>query len=293
MAEKAGALRGPGIPAIEAPLRLSRLYAELMAPDYDPADHYTANVQKVYEAADESRNPMSADYLFELAAESGVNSDSFVLDVGCANGGNSRKLLARTGCKMEGVDYLQDLVVMGQRENRAAGVDHRFNIQQGSMLDLPFPAKHFDFVFCRDTLGGEETPKAIRECQRVLRPGKSMLVYVTLPTRRLSAAELGDLQDNLGVSMDESSMDACLSQEFILTRKVVLGSQGVQYQEESGDNTATRNLLRIARLITWERDYIAEHGERAYSIALADLKWQVYMLLGKLQGIIYVLRNVS
>ncbi len=153
---------------------------------FDPKDHYSEKVQRVYEAADVSRNPISGDYIFDLATECGVDSDSLTLDVGCANGGNSRKLLAKTGCKIEGVDYLDYLVEMGQRENVEAGVADRFNIQQGSILDIPFPEKHFDFVFCRDTLSViDDLPKAVAECQRVLKPGKSMLVYVTQATERL------------------------------------------------------------------------------------------------------------
>ncbi len=88
-------------------------------------------------------------------------------------------------------------------------------------------------------------------------------------------------------------MDQCLTGNFKLTKKVVLGSQGVQQRVESGDNEAIENLLRTARLTTWKNDYIAEHDERSYEIALTDLKWQVYTLLDKLRGIIYVLENDS
>ncbi len=49
-----------------------------------------------------------------------------VLDIGCANGGLSRKLLARTGCRIEGVELLEFLVEMGQEENRQAGAGNRF-----------------------------------------------------------------------------------------------------------------------------------------------------------------------
>jgi SAM-dependent methyltransferase len=215
------------------------------------------------------------------------------MDIGCANGGSSRKLLARTGCRLVGVDLLPHLVEMGQAENRRAGVQDRFQIRQGSILAIPFPARHFDFVFCRDMLSVDEhLPQAIAECRRVLQPGRFMLIYVTLATERLSAEERVELEDNLGCgSMDEGVLDACLAEEFTLTQKIVLGSQGVQRRLESGDNGATHNLLRIARLTTWKADYVAEHGERNYDIALADLKWQVYILLGKLQSIVYLLRS--
>lgn len=66
-----------------------------------------------------------------------------------ANGGSTRKLQARTGCRVEGVDYVDFLVQMRRAENAAAGVQDKVNIQQGTILDIPFPDEHFDFVFCR------------------------------------------------------------------------------------------------------------------------------------------------
>jgi len=88
-------------------------------------------------------------------------------------------------------------------------------------------------------------------------------------------------------------MDARLGDAFTVYKRIVMGSQGVQRRVEAGDDEALRNLLKIARLDTWRDEYVMAHGQRNYEIALADLKWQVYMLLGKLQGLIYVLRKES
>ncbi len=258
--------------------------------EFNPEDHYSEKVGQVYDAAAVSRNPLSTEIIFDMAAEYGVNEDSLVLDVGCANGGNTRKLQARTGCTIEGIDYVNVLVEMGQAENKAAGVEDKIHIQQGSILHLPFPDDHFDFVFCRDTLSViEDLPLAVTECHRVLKPGKFMLAYVVQATKHLDVEESAEFRDYLGCfSLDEKSMQDRLTEKFRLEKKIVLGSQGVQQRIESGDDEAPQRLLKIARLITWKDDYIAEHGEKNYYIALADLKWQVYMLLGKLQGIIYV-----
>ena len=266
-----------------------------MTADYRPEDHYCESVGRVYEAADVGRDPLSTDVIFDIAAECGVSDGSLVLDIGCANGFNTRRLQARTGCTIEGVDLVEPLVRMGRADTEAAGLEDKVNIRQGTILDIPFPDDHFDFVFCRDMLSvNEDLPKAVSECERVLKPGKFMLVYVTLATELLSADEADEFRQHLGCfSLDRDVMEACLSDAFAVEKRIVLGSQGVQQRVESGDDEAIRNLVKVARLETWRDEYVAEFGQRSYEIALADLKWQPYMLLGKLQGLIYVLRKES
>lgn len=263
-----------------------------MTADFRPEDHYSESVGRIYEAADVSRDPLATDVIFDIAAECGVCDRSLVLDIGCANGFSTRKLQARTGCTIEGVDFVELLVRMGRAETKAAGLEGKVNIQRGTILDIPFPDDHFDFVFCRDTLSSiEDLPKAVSECQRVLEPGKFMLVYVTQATARLSADEAEEFRHLGCFSLDRDVMEKCLSDAFAVEKRIVVGSQGVQQRVESGDDEAIRNLVKVARLQTWRDDYVAEFGQRNYEIALADLKWQPYMLLGKLQGLIYVLRK--
>ena len=224
-----------------------------MTADFRPEDHYSERVGRVYEAAEASRGPLSGDVIFDIAAEFGVGDGSLVLDVGCANGFSTRKLQARTGCTLEGVDFVELLVRMGRAEPEAAGLQHKVNIRRGTILDIPFPDDHFDFVFCRDTLSViEDLPKAVSECERVLKPGKFMLVYVTQATERLSADEADEFRQHLGCfSLDADVMDACLSDAFAVERRIVVGSQGVQQRVESGDDEAIRNLAKVARLETW------------------------------------------
>src|SRR5579862_7074870 len=150
-------------------------------------DVYTQAVGDLYDEAGISCNPTSRDTLLDMVAERGVNQDSLVLDVGCANGGVSRKLLERTGCRIEGVELVKFLVDMGNEENKKLGVDDRFTIQQGSITTIPFPDNHFDFVFCDDVIGLiDDLETAMAECKRVLKPGGKMLVYVSFGTDRLS-----------------------------------------------------------------------------------------------------------
>lgn len=264
-----------------------------MTDEFSPEDHYSDKVGDVYTSSAISKDPMATDSIFQLSADYGVNTDSLVLDVGCANGGNTRKLIDKTGCRVVGIDFLQSLVEMGREENSLAGLDSRFSIQQGSILDIPFPEGHFDFVFCRDTLSViDNLQVAAQECYRVLKPGGHMLVYVTQATSLLSRDENNMLRDNIGcASLDEKEMDAALAETFTVVDKTIMGSQGIQQRVENGDVEPLSNLMNIARLLTWKDDYITKHGQRSYEVALADLHWQVYMLLGKLRAIVYLLQK--
>lgn len=259
------------------------------------AEMYTSAVCDVSRLADTSFGPLSLDGMYDLASQNGAVKNALVLDIGCANGGNGRKLLKQTGCHIEGVEYLEHLVTMGREENRQAGVEDRYRIQQGSVLDIPFPDDHFAFVLCRDVLTHiADLPAALAECRRVLQPGRCMLVYTTQATVRLSPAERDELYPPLGISaqsMDETHVQACLTDRFTIEQIVVMGGQGRQHMEETGDHDTTQGLLRISRLLTWPETFIARFGQRNYEIALAGARYGVYQLLGKLQPTIYVLRK--
>ncbi len=260
-------------------------------------DVYTETVGALYDEGDVSRGPMSRDMLLHLAAEHGVGPDSLVLDIGCANGGVSRKLLERTGCRIEGVELLDFLVEMGKKDNSIAGVDGRFAIQQGSILDIPFENNHFDFVVCIDVLGMvDDVSKALVECRRVLKPQGKMLIYTSFPTDRLSDREARELNETQGGSrkeLDEARAERCMHEQFKVVEKRVIGSQFTQYDTENAKDAseATQNLLRVARLLTWPDEYIKKYGEQNYRICLAGSHWNVFILLGKLKPTVFIVQK--
>ncbi|MBV8526939.1 MAG: methyltransferase domain-containing protein [Candidatus Dormibacteraeota bacterium] len=260
--------------------------------DFDIKDIYTSTVGDALAELSTSCGPLSLDILYDLATECGVGSGSLVLDVGCANGGNSRKLLSRTDCTIRGVEFLDQLVELGRRENAATDIaEDRFSISQGTILDIQFPNEHFDFVFCRDVLTDiQPLPDAIAECCRILKPGGYMLVYMTLATPRLSSAERTELFPPLGVNTaDQDYAESCFEDKFTITRRIVIGGQGRQHMEESGDHETTEGLVKASRLRTWPERFVEKYGERTYAILLAECLYGVYQLLGKLQPTIYIL----
>jgi len=94
------------------------------------------------------------------------------VDVGCGNGRYSLALKALGMRQVVGIDWgelnIRDAVA--RRDERAiAGVEYR----RGNVLDLPLDDESQEFVFCNGVLHhSEDPPKGIRECVRVLKPGR-------------------------------------------------------------------------------------------------------------------------
>lgn len=260
-------------------------------------DVYTQEVGDLYDEADVSINPVSRELLLDLAQDNGAIKDALVLDIGCANGGLSRKLLAKTDCKIEGVELLPFLIDLGKKDNEKLSIcEDAFRITQGSIEDIPFPDNTFDFVFCSDVLGlAEDLDKSIAECARVLKPNCKALFYTSgSPTERLSEAEakiLFSLGNGNDANLSAKQTEAVLSKHFKVTHKKVIGGQFGQYEAEhqtEGMPEAASNLYKVSRLLTNKDAYIKKYGEKVYRIVLAEAMWSPYILLGKLEPTVFI-----
>lgn len=261
-------------------------------------DVYTEEHGRIYDDASISGNPVSSDTLLDMVAEQGVGPGSLVLDVGCANGGVSRKLLQRTQCRIEGVELLPFLVDMGRKENETLGVPaERFNIRQGSITAIPFADETFDFVFCNDVIGlVEDLDAAFTECRRVLKPGGKMLIYASFATDRMSAREAQDFVTYLGSAthgLELAHAEKHIKKHFTVISKTVIGSQFTQsrIEKDLGHSEAAQSLLTVARLLTWPDKFIAKYGEKTYRMCLAGAQWVPFILLGKLQPTVFMVKK--
>lgn len=131
-----------------------------------------------------------------------------ILDAGCGTGGLiSRLRRLEPGWRFTGIDFMP-LACELARERCGAGVD----IVQASVEALPFGEGSFDAVVSADVLCQiDHWPTAIRELQRVLRPGGIVMINVpaymwlwsyhdeSVGTRhRFNRAELVDLLTEAG-----------------------------------------------------------------------------------------------
>ncbi len=53
------------------------------------------------------------------------------------------------------------------------------------------------------------------------------------------------------------------------------------------------NLMRLARMLCKQVRYEKVPGIMRYEVALANYRWTIYMLLGKLSPTLYVLRKIA
>jgi ubiquinone/menaquinone biosynthesis C-methylase UbiE len=103
-----------------------------------------------------------------------------VLDVGCGEGGYAREL-ARRGAQVTGFDGSARLVEVARQRALAAGLDIRFLVANANSLPQ-IETGRFDIVLAAMSLMDvEDYPGAIREIERVLRPGGELFMSITHP----------------------------------------------------------------------------------------------------------------
>lgn len=256
---------------------------------------YSGAVDDVLAAADATQSPQSLEVIYDLAVAAGVDNSSVVVDAGCATGERARELIRRTGCHVEGIELLPQLIEWGTAQTTAAAMADRLRFRQGSILDLPAADGSADVVVCTDVLGLiDDLPRAVAECARVLKAGGAMICHVTVSTDRMAAfeqAELDASQGTIAASMNKDVLEQAFARHFVVEQTVDLGSQHRLHAIESGNDETLINLVRAARLRTWPEAYRPAHGDLAYRTALTEALWGVYQLLGKLSPIVYLLRR--
>jgi ubiquinone/menaquinone biosynthesis C-methylase UbiE len=248
-----------------------------------------------YAPLDESLHPRPHSMLYEVVSACGVGASSLVLDVGSGRGNHTCALAQRFGCAVVGLDLAQFHIEQGRARAVREGVSDRVAFVQGDIQALPFEDERFDFLWSRDMLMHVPTlPAALVECVRVLKPAGAMLVYTTVATERMEPKEAACLYASFGLvpeSMNESTVEAAFrAAEFQMHSKESLGSELMEWVEEY-EGRASRELMRLARMLR-KREYYQELlGASRYEVALANYHWALYILLGKLSPTLYVLRK--
>lgn len=107
-----------------------------------------------------------------------VGPGSRVLDVGCGGGQHAVHIAhQRPDVSVVGLDLSAELVRRCRRLAAKAGVTDRVEFVEGDAIDLPFPDRHFDHVYCAGSIKHwPDQRQGLDECLRVLRPGGRFLV---------------------------------------------------------------------------------------------------------------------
>lgn len=107
-----------------------------------------------------------------------VPKNAAILDVGCGGGWTVRRLLALAPeGKVVGLDYSSASVAVSRDTNAHEIEAGRVQIEQGSVVALPFPDRSFDIVTAVEThYYWPDLPANVREVLRVLKPGGTFVL---------------------------------------------------------------------------------------------------------------------
>lgn len=111
--------------------------------------------------------------------------------------------------------------------------------------------------------------------------------FLTADDAEVMRRHLGNIEGNL----DRSALEATFGRSGLVVESADV--IGTEWREHAEDRTqpVSRALLRLARLRR-QRDYVVhEHGQEIYEHIEANLHWEVFQFLGKLEPLVYVLRT--
>jgi SAM-dependent methyltransferase len=107
----------------------------------------------------------------QLYRRSGLLRAERVLDVGCGTGAITEELARRTRGAVTGLDIDPRMVSYARQHGQGA------RYEQGDVLDLPYPDRHFDIVACHFLLLWVADPqRAVCEMARVTKRRGSVLI---------------------------------------------------------------------------------------------------------------------
>lgn len=255
---------------------------------------YGGETWSVYDELDRSLDPRGPHWLHARAGEH-LGAGAVILDMGCRDGADLIELARAHEVAGVGLEPVAVHVERARAAVTAAGLDQRIRIVHGAMEECDYPAGHFDFVWCRDVLEQvQPLAAALRRAARVLKPGGRMLVFTVVATGLLEPAEAAMLGRHLGnvpANLDESTLlGAFGAARLAVQDRDVIGTEWREYAEER-HQPVSRALLRLARLRRQRERIVAGHGEDIYRHIEANLHWEVFQFLGKLEPVVYLLRR--
>jgi 2-polyprenyl-3-methyl-5-hydroxy-6-metoxy-1,4-benzoquinol methylase len=251
----------------------------------------------VYEKLDQSLNPRPPEMLYAFVEKLNLAADSTALDVGCGKGTHTCELARQFHLRVEGIDPVDGNLEIARGAALEQDLAGQVTFTKGSIEGIPFEDAAFDLVWCRDMLVHvQDLRRGFKECGRVLKPDGYMVIFTTFATERMEPGEASRLCEALGMvpqNLSPSYVESCFKDTGLqILSSEVIGSELMQYYEER-DGRCTRELMRLARMITARERFVAELGEANYRVTSALYHWVIYQLIGKLSSAIYTLRRTA
>jgi SAM-dependent methyltransferase len=261
------------------------------------ADIWAEEGSEIEKALELSRNPRPRALLYDLFGALGVGSDSMTLDIGCRDASFAIKLVQRFGGCAVGVDPIPIHLEWAAHRIQEAALEEKIAIRPGRIEAIPAEDASFDYIWSRDMLNHVDLPAGFAECARVLRPGGVMFVYVTLEGTLMEPAEAQWIYQSQAIvpqNMSPAYLEAMAHQSGLrLRERHMVGSEWWEADLESAANRESlgKSCLLLSRLRRGEVEFVERFGKERYDAMVTGELWGLYIVLGKLCPMIYVLEK--
>lgn len=127
-----------------------------------------------------------------------------------------------------------------------------------------------------------------------MKPGAPMVLFTTVVTDSLNSNDRAILRGHMG-NIDENLDRPWLEQRFVSAGFEIdaVRSVGTEWREHAEARTqpVSTALLRLARLRRRTDEIVADHGQAIFNHLEANLHWELFQFLGKLDPLSYTLRH--
>lgn len=247
----------------------------------------------VYDKLDQSLSPSGPDELFEIAGAL-LSPGVAVLDAGCRDAAHLVELVRRFGVTGIGVEPVPIHIERARAAVEAASLSNQITIHETVIQSMPIPDDSIDLIWCRDVFEQvDDVDGALAHLARVMKPGTPMVLFTTVVTDALTDDDRAILSGHMG-NIDENLERSWLEQRFVSAGFEIeavrsVGTEWREYAEERTQPVSTA-LLRLARLRRRSDDITSDHGDVIFKHLEANLHWELFQFLGKLEPLIYTLR---
>jgi ubiquinone/menaquinone biosynthesis C-methylase UbiE len=242
-----------------------------------------------------SLGPRGTDWLFEAFAALTPQPGQLVVDIGARDAAHTIRLVKEHGLKAIAVDPVPLHTELARRAVAEAGVADDVEVVQAGIEQLPIPDGAADWIWCRDVLVHVDLARGLAECARVLRPGGTMLAYVTCATEGLEPREREELFAGLAIvpeSTDPRTIESrAEAAGLTLESRTPLAGEWRERMIEDGSWDPGADLLHLSRLQRREEELVQRYGQAHVDSFTAGTRWGIYQLLGKTCPTVYVWRR--
>lgn len=243
-----------------------------------------ADESELNEALQRSLEPRGVDSLFAAFAALGPKTGELVVDAGARDASYAIRLVREHGLRAIALDPLPLHCDLARKAIAEASLTQEIEVVEAAIESMPLADGSADWIWCRDVLVHVDAQRGLAECARVLKPGGTLIAYVTLATDRLEPRERAELVETMAIkSFDVEQIETAASDAGLVLRSVdPIDSEWRERMIEDGSWNAGEALLHLARLRRGGFE-----GPEA-GAARGGLLWGVYQLLGKLCPTVYV-----